>query len=52
MQYTLNHQDRLKALALADPLAPFATPPTGAYLERLVDEGTRWDKPIYLGDDG
>ena len=79
MQYTLNHQDRLKALILVDPLAPygttlapdvtawvnaqqgipdgiralvlgaFATPPTGAYLERLVDEGVRWEKPIYLG---
>jgi pimeloyl-ACP methyl ester carboxylesterase len=79
MQYALKHQDRLKALVLADPLAPygttlspdvtawinaqqgnpegiralvlgaFATPPTGAYLERLVDEGLRWDKSIYLG---
>jgi branched-chain amino acid transport system permease protein len=30
-------------------LGAFATPPTGAYLERLVDEGVRWDRPIYLG---
>lgn len=79
MQYAVNHQDRLKALVLVDPLAPygttlspdiaawtnaqqgnpegirmlvlgaFATPPTGAYLDRLVDEGVRWGKPIYLG---
>lgn len=79
MQYALNHQDRLKALVLVDPLAPygttlsanatawtnaqvgnpegirtlvlgaFATPPTGDYLKRLVDEGVRWDSPIYLG---
>ena len=79
MQYALNHQDRLKALVLVDPMAAFgtrispeitawinaqqgnaegirqiilgafATPPTGAYLEKLVEDGTRWDKPIYLG---
>ena len=30
-------------------LGAFATPPTGEYLERLVDEGMRWDKPIYFG---
>lgn len=30
-------------------LGAFATPPTGAYLERLVTDGVRWGKPIYLG---
>jgi branched-chain amino acid transport system permease protein len=79
MRYALDHQERLSALVLVDPLAPagtsidepttawinaqqgvpdgirmltlgaFATPPTGAYLEQLVDEGVRWGNPIYLG---
>ncbi|HCF83794.1 MAG TPA: hypothetical protein DEV72_01145 [Ktedonobacter sp.] len=79
MQYALNHQDRLKALVLVDPMAAygtrvspeitawinaqqgnaegirqlilgaFATPPKGAYLEKLVEDGVLWDKPIYLG---
>lgn len=30
-------------------LGAFASPPTGAYLEKLVEDGVRWDKPIYLG---
>jgi branched-chain amino acid transport system permease protein len=30
-------------------LGAFATPPTGAYLEQLVEDGVRWGKPIYLG---
>lgn len=79
MRYALDHQDRLDALVLVDPLAPFgtriapditawinaqqgspegiraiilgafATPPSDDYLARLVEEGTAWDKPIYLG---
>jgi pimeloyl-ACP methyl ester carboxylesterase len=79
MQYAVQHQDRLKALVLVDPLAPFgtqippditawinaqqgnaeglrpiilgafATPPTGAYLEQLVDDAARWNQAIYLG---
>jgi branched-chain amino acid transport system permease protein len=79
MQYALNHQDRLKALMLVDPLAPygmrippditawinaqqgnpegirqillaaFATPPSGEYMEKLVEYGARWNKSIYLG---
>ncbi len=79
MQYAAQHQDRLKALALVDPLAPFgtqlspditawinaqqgnreglrpivlgafATPPTGAYLEQLIDDAARWNQAIYLG---
>lgn len=79
MQYALNHQDRLKALVLVDPLAAygtrlpsditawinaqqgnpegirqlilgaFATPPSGEYMEKLVEHGTRWNKHIYLG---
>lgn len=79
MQYALHHQDRLKALVLVDPLAPFgthldanitawinaqqgnaeglrplvvgafATPPTGAYLEQLIDDAARWNQAIYLG---
>lgn len=27
----------------------FASPPTGDYLELLVENGVRWEKPIYLG---
>ena len=79
MQYALNHQDRLKALVLVDPMAAFgtrispeitawinaqqgnaegirqiilgafATPPTGDYLEQLIEDGVRWGQPIYLG---
>lgn len=79
MQFALTHQERLNALILVDPLAPFgmriapevtawinaqqgnpegirqlvlgafATPPTGEYLEQLVTDGVRWDKPVYLG---
>jgi len=30
-------------------LGAFATPPTGAYLERLVTDGVRWGKAVYLG---
>ncbi|UCC54154.1 MAG: alpha/beta hydrolase [Anaerolineaceae bacterium] len=30
-------------------LGAFATPPTGDYLEQLVDDAVAWDKPIYLG---
>lgn len=30
-------------------LGAFASPPTGDYLERLVTDGVRWEKPIYLG---
>lgn len=78
MQYAAQHQDRLKALVLVDPLAPFgtelsldmtawvnaqqgnpeglrllvlgafATPPTGAYLEQLIDDAARWNQAIYL----
>ncbi len=77
MQYALNHQDRLKALVLVDPVAAsgnklspdiiawcktvqgqaegqrlivlgaFATPPTGEYLEKLVEDAVAWGAPIY-----
>lgn len=79
MQYALNHQDKLKALVLVDPMAAygtrippditawinaqqgnpegirqiilgaFATPPSGEYLEKLVEDGVRWSRSIYLG---
>ncbi len=30
-------------------LGAFATPPSGEYMENLVEHGTRWNKHIYLG---
>ncbi len=30
-------------------LGAFAVPPTGPYMEQLVEDAVRWEKPIYLG---